>query len=79
MIAERLTSCKGAPSSQSLEKITKSARLAAGKKGGVTRIAYLTAIVPKVGDNLVTTIAGGAPAMDIDEVSFVSVLFHLSY
>jgi hypothetical protein len=42
----------------------------------VVRIAYLTAIVPKVGDNLVATIAGGAPAMEVDEVSWLSIPPH---
>ncbi|KAH7382601.1 Alpha/beta hydrolase fold-1 [Phaeosphaeria sp. MPI-PUGE-AT-0046c] len=57
----------GIPASQSLSTISKSARSASGKKGGVTRLAYLTAVVPKEGNNLVTTIAGGAPAMSISE------------
>jgi hypothetical protein len=64
----------GVPASQSLQHITKSARSAAGKEGGVTRIAYLTAIAPAIGDNLVATISiNGAPKsmppMDVDEVS----------
>jgi hypothetical protein len=55
-------------------------REAQGKKGGVVRLAYLTAVVPKVGDNLVATIAGGAPPMEPDEVySSLSIYFYFLY
>ncbi|KAF2824284.1 alpha/beta-hydrolase [Ophiobolus disseminans] len=57
----------GLPATESLKTITKSERSAQGKRGGVIRIAYLTCIVPKVGENLVTTIRGGAPEMSVDE------------
>lgn len=64
---------KGIPATQSLQSITKAERLAQGKQGGVIRIAYMTAIAPKVGDNLGTTIsggsgAGGVPPLGVDEV-----------
>lgn len=32
------------------------------------RIAYMTACVPRVGENLVQVIQGGAPGMEIGEV-----------
>jgi hypothetical protein len=64
----------GVPATQSLENITKAARAAQGKKGGVIRVAYLTALAPKLGDNLSTSIsaAGGGEgtiALAVDEVS----------
>jgi hypothetical protein len=68
----------GIPASQSLENITKSAREKNGKKGGVTRIAYITALAPAVGENLVASIAsgpsGGAPPMNVDEVRIIMML-----
>lgn len=73
-----LTCTPGIPASQSLSSISKAARLAEGKKGGVIRVAYLTAVVPKEGSNLVTTIAGGAPTMGVSEVKLFpdSILPH---
>jgi hypothetical protein len=76
----------GIPTSQSLEPITKSAREKKGKKGGVTRIAYMTALAPAIGENLATSIAsgpsGGAPPTNMDEISslharHLSLPFHL--
>jgi hypothetical protein len=58
----------GIPASQCLEKINVTTRSMKGKEGGVIRLAYLTAVVPNMGENLVTTIAGGAPPMEPDEV-----------
>ena len=56
--------------------MSKSSRSSEGKKGGVTRLAYLTAVVPKEGNNLVTTIAGGAPSMGVSEDGW---LFHTDF
>jgi hypothetical protein len=58
----------GIPASQCLEKINVTTRSMKGKEGGVIHLAYLTAVVPNMGENLVTTIAGGAPPMEPDEV-----------
>ncbi|KAL5113173.1 hypothetical protein ACEQ8H_008960 [Pleosporales sp. CAS-2024a] len=51
----------GIPATQSLEHITATARAKQGKKGGVTHMAYMTALAPALGANLMTTISGGAP------------------
>ena len=65
------------PATQCLKNLTKNERMAAGKKGGVVRIAYLTAVVPKVGDNTVQTVTAfpstGAspPAVDVDEFGWM--------
>ncbi|KAF2035223.1 alpha/beta-hydrolase [Setomelanomma holmii] len=57
----------GIPASQSLQGVTKTERAAQGKRGGVIHAAYLTAMVPKVGENLATSIKGGAPPMEVGE------------
>jgi hypothetical protein len=40
-----------------------------GHEGGVIRLAFVSAVVPDMGENLVNTIAGGAPPMQPDEVN----------
>ncbi|KAF1843463.1 alpha/beta-hydrolase [Cucurbitaria berberidis CBS 394.84] len=61
----------GTPATESLKGVTKKEREAQGKKGGVVRVAYLTAIVPKIGEHLAQVISaaaqGGAPPIEIDE------------
>ncbi|KAF1945015.1 alpha/beta-hydrolase [Clathrospora elynae] len=42
----------GIPASESLKGVTKKEREQLGKKGGVVRIAYLAAIVPRIGQSL---------------------------
>ena len=63
----------GVPSTEALKGITKKEREQQGKKGGVVRIAYMTSIVPKIGENLGQVInavsekgAGGTPPIDVD-------------
>ncbi|KAF2153194.1 hypothetical protein K461DRAFT_278005 [Myriangium duriaei CBS 260.36] len=62
--------------SQSLKDLTKDERAAAGKTGGVFRIAYLTAVVPAVGADTVATAsassAGGPPQVNIDEFGWMT-------
>ncbi|CAO2652876.1 Nn.00g022870.m01.CDS01 [Neocucurbitaria sp. VM-36] len=67
----------GTPASESLKGVTRKEREEKGKKGGVVRAAYITCIVPKIGENLATVIAaagdkGGAPPIDIDEDGWMS-------
>jgi hypothetical protein len=70
----------GLPASQSLEKTNAIARSAQGKKGGVIRLAYITAVVPAVGQNLASVVGSGAPPMQPDEVSSPPLLtIRLSY
>jgi hypothetical protein len=76
-VGEMLMDVIGLPASEALKGITKAARSAQGKKGGVVHIGYLTAIVPAEGQNLGETIKGGAPGMGVDEVS-LTLLFHPS-
>jgi alpha-beta hydrolase superfamily lysophospholipase len=60
----------GAPATQSLKGISKADRKRAGKAGGVIRIAYLTALVPKLGDTAALAIAGAPSGYNVpDEVS----------
>jgi hypothetical protein len=36
-------------------------------------MAYLTALAPRVGENLASSIKGGAPPMEVDEVCLVRI------
>jgi hypothetical protein len=59
----------GCPATESLKGVTKREREQQGKKGGVVRIAYLTAAVPRVGESLGDIVKGGKGApIDIGEV-----------
>lgn len=59
----------GTPSTESLKGITKKEREQQGKKGGVVRMAYLTALAPRLGENSFQTLGGslGTPPQ-MDEV-----------
>lgn len=48
----------GAPTTESTKGLSKAERLAQGKRGGIVRIAYMTAIVPAIGENAGATLAG---------------------
>jgi hypothetical protein len=65
----------GVPASESLKRVTKTEREKAGKKGGVVRVAYLTALVPELGTSCGSHMGGegsDAPAGYVipDEVCF---------
>ena len=66
----------GSPASQSLKGLTKHERAASGKTGGVVRIAYLTAVVPALGQNIISTVSvsssGGAPQVDVDQFGWMA-------
>ncbi|KAF2475686.1 alpha/beta-hydrolase [Lindgomyces ingoldianus] len=47
----------GIPASESVKGLSKADRKKAGKKGGVVRLAYMTALVPLVGGNAVGLLA----------------------
>ena len=50
--------------------MTKKEREQQGKAGGVVRIAYLTAAVPRLGESVGQTLVGGKGApVDVDVVS----------
>ena len=51
----------GMPSSQSIKGLSLSARAREGKQGGVVRLAFVTAVVPKQGGTLPETLGGGVP------------------
>ncbi|KAH7072388.1 Alpha/beta hydrolase fold-1 [Paraphoma chrysanthemicola] len=57
----------GIPATEALKGLTKTERSAQGKKGGVTHVAYLTALVPEVGGSLGSTLKGGAAPLDVDD------------
>jgi hypothetical protein len=59
----------GAPASESLKGLGKEARRAEGKKGGVVRAAYISALVPEVGKSAGSVsegMDGGDIAFDVD-------------
>jgi hypothetical protein len=58
----------GIPATQSLDGISKAARTAAGKKGGVIRLAYLTALAPNLGNTVNPAGGEGTLQMGVDEV-----------
>ncbi len=66
----------GCPASQSLKELTCNERTANGNIGGVVRMAFLTGVVPNVGENIITTIgasgSGGAPEVDIDQYGWMA-------
>lgn len=41
----------GVPTTESTKGLSKAERLAQGKKGGIVRIAYMTSIIPAIGEN----------------------------
>lgn len=60
----------GLPISQSLKGLSRAAREKEGKKGGVVRLAYLAALVPAIGENVVAGIEGCPSGYtETDEVS----------
>ncbi|KAJ6594201.1 Alpha/beta hydrolase fold-1 [Mycena capillaripes] len=68
----------GVPGSQSVNGLERKARAKAGQKGGILKVIYLSAILPREGESVIQTLAGAeiAPAvwMEIDVAS--EVLFH---
>lgn len=61
----------GIPTSESLKGVSKEAREKEGKKGGVVRVAYLTALVPEVGTGAGAVMEG--QRMDYNELDAVCV------
>lgn len=49
----------GTPSSESVAGLSASERAKNGKPGGIVRLAYITAVVPKQGNGLAETMTGG--------------------
>lgn len=50
----------GAPASESIQGLSKQARKKEGKKGGVVRLAYMSALVPEIGQGAMDVSIGGA-------------------
>jgi hypothetical protein len=70
----------GCPASESLKGVTKKEREQQGKKGGVVRIAYLTAVVPCLGESVGQTIKGGKGiSIDIGEVCQTTISSRLRH
>lgn len=64
----------GTPASESIKGLSVSERKEQGKPGGVVRLAYISAVVPKVGEGMGETMVGGVQVpLEPDEVS-VSML-----
>ncbi|KAF1960812.1 alpha/beta-hydrolase [Byssothecium circinans] len=68
----------GVPASEALKGITKKEREREGKRGGVVRVAYMTALVPEVGGNAtrVLDVEGGIETPDYLGVDEDGWLYH---
>ena len=58
----------GVPCTESLKGVTKKEREQQGKKGGVVRMAYLTALAPRLGESGAQTLGdtvGVPPQVDV--------------
>ncbi|CAN9128428.1 unnamed protein product [Alternaria alternata] len=63
----------GCAATESLKNVTKKEREQQGKAGGVVRIAYLTAAVPRLGESVGQTLVSGKGApVDVDENGWMS-------
>lgn len=58
----------GVPTTQCTEGLSKAERKAAGKQGGIIRLAYMTCLVPAVGET------GGAVLMDVPKEKEVGLV-----
>lgn len=63
----------GTPGSQSIKGLSKTSRTKAGKPGGVVRIAYMTCLVPKLGETAGAVLAGAPKENAINMQPNVSV------
>src|SRR5690242_4336414 len=69
----------GMPASECLRGLSTESRANEGKRGGVRRLGYVTAVVPKEGEGLRETMVGGVQVpLEVDEVGFLSLLFFLA-
>lgn len=60
----------GTPTTEGLKGLSVAERRKQGRKGGVVRLAYITAVVPKVGGGLADTMVGGVQVpLEPDAVS----------
>lgn len=59
----------GTPASECMSGLSVESRRKEGKEGGVRRLGYVTAVVPKVGGGLAETMVGGVQVpLEPDEV-----------
>lgn len=69
----------GMPASECLRGLSAESRANEGKRGGVRRLGYVTAVVPKEGEGLRETMVGGVQVpLEADEVGFLSSFFFLA-
>lgn len=69
----------GTPASECMKGLSVEERKKQGKKGGVARLAYITAVVPKVGGGLADTLVGGEQIpFEADAVSPGSLSCHVA-
>jgi pimeloyl-ACP methyl ester carboxylesterase len=61
----------GVPTSEALKGLTKSQRLSEGKKGGVVRVLYVAALIPRLGESL-------GSLMSAEPASYVNVAVSIS-
>lgn len=63
----------GTPGTQSIKGLTKAQRNSNGKAGGVVRLAYMTCLVPKLGETAGAVLAGAPPENAIKMEPDVSI------
>ena len=65
----------GCPASQSLHGLTREKRNANGAKGGVVRLAFVSAVVPRLGKHVIGTVTASAsgkpPEVQVDEYGWM--------
>lgn len=59
----------GVPVSSALDGLSKSEREAAGQKGGVVKLIFLSAILPHIGESLIGVFGGMPPPWYVRDVS----------
>ena len=65
----------GTPASEAVKGLTVAERRKKGKEGGVVRLAFVTAVVPKVGGGLADTMGVVEVPMEVDEVSWCALSY----
>jgi hypothetical protein len=62
----------GLPVSSALDGLSKSEREAAGQKGGVVKLIFIAAFLPRIGEGLINAFGGMAPPWYVRDVSYPS-------
>ncbi|KAJ5564940.1 hypothetical protein N7513_001182 [Penicillium frequentans] len=61
-------SWSGVPVNSGLDGLSKTEREREGKKGGVVRLAFISAFIPEIGESLISALGGKAPDWHLHDV-----------